>query len=188
MNLIFGFLSQRRFICDGGIVIASVLNPHTGFELIRKALEQLNLKTNIKGEVSWVHQIRMLGQLKKANPNTNKFKESIQQNGYTRSIASKEYSSINKRLKVYDTIAPTILEKIEKHLVESGTNSAIPWTFVYQMAVHSPPLSVNVQEFIIESYIDLTAKKGTLTQVEYKKFISVITSIFLILFQSFFFY
>lgn len=99
---------QRRFIADRGIVIAKVVNPNTPPHLLKLALEDLNFKSSIAGEViilffiiiistyfflkkksiqvTWVKQIRTLAEMKKNLKPGQNLMDLVKSNYITKSI------------------------------------------------------------------------------------------------------
>ena len=77
---------QRRLIADCGYVRTTFINPNTPPEVLLSALNDLNLQHSLSGEVSWVKQVRALGELKKKAKGGN-LMDLVKESYVTRSIS-----------------------------------------------------------------------------------------------------
>lgn len=138
-----------------------MVNSNTSPHLIKEALEKINFRTNLKGETTWVLQVKLLNQLKGEKPKANLL-DLTKGHGFLAHL--KDLSTVTKLKRIGEVCQPEFLNKVESLLIKNGNNSFIPWIFIYKLCTF---FNTNENhEKILDEYL-----KEKPAQKEYKEFL-----------------
>jgi hypothetical protein len=140
--------------------MAKIVHPRTPVEYLKQLIKALTFKTNIRGEISWVQQVRIIAELHSKFQGA-RLQQEIRRNGNVSHI--KDLSAINKKVKVHKHVAPKVLNRVETELEKGGSNKTIPFTFIYKLAIKYPD-DEQVQQKILDRFLE---EKPTQDEYEY---------------------